>query len=263
MEETNGVIDRTFAPIFIVGCHSSGTTPLRLMLDSHRNIACGPETRFLPDFAHLTRDSWEHVSLYGFPKEYWHRKIADLFDEIKSDYAASKGKRRWADKTPRYALSLDYIDELFPTCQIVHVIRDGRDVVVSHKRRRGYPSALKAIEKWPRYIHAARAVGNNLPSWRYREVRYEDLVNDTEAAMRDLLDFLGEPWDPSVLAHDEMPHDLSTSNVSFSSERRGAGRDQAAIYRSRVGAHRSEMDPALRALLYVRSGGTLKELGYA
>jgi hypothetical protein len=263
MGETTGPTDRACVPIFIVGCHSSGTTPLRLMLDSHLNIACGPETRFLPDFAHLTRDSWEHVSLYGFPKEYWHRKIAELFDGIKSDYAASKGKRRWADKTPRYALSLDYIDELFPTCQIIHVIRDGRDVVVSHKHRRGYPSALKAIEKWPRYIRAARAVGNSLPSWRYREVRYENLVNETEAVMRELLDFLGEPWDPSVLAHDQKPHDLSTSYGSFSSERRVAAGEQAVIYRSRVGAHRRELDPVLRALLYLRSGGTLKELGYA
>jgi hypothetical protein len=51
------IVDSARAPMFIVGCQSSGTTPLRLMLDSHRNIACRPETRFLADFAHLTRES--------------------------------------------------------------------------------------------------------------------------------------------------------------------------------------------------------------
>jgi Sulfotransferase family len=255
--------DSAGAPIFIVGCQSSGTTPLRLMLDSHPNIACGPETRFLPDFAHLTRESWDRLRLYGFPKEYWHRRVAELFDGIKSDYASSKGKPRWADKTPRYALSLDYLDELFPTCQIVHVIRDGRDVVVSHRHRWGYPSAVKAIEKWPRYIRAARAVGDNLPPGRYHEVRYERLVDDPEATMRELLDFLGEPWDPAVLEHDRKPHDISTYYGSFSSERRERAREQAAIYRSRIGAHRREMDPVLRALFHLRSGAMLRELGYA
>jgi len=34
-------------PIFVVGCHRSGTTLFRLILDSHPAISCGPETRFL------------------------------------------------------------------------------------------------------------------------------------------------------------------------------------------------------------------------
>jgi Sulfotransferase family len=254
--------DSARPPIFIVGCQSSGTTPLRLMLDSHPNIACGPETRFLADFAHLTRESWDRLRLYGFPKEYWHAKVANLFDGFKTDYARSRGKSRWADKTPRYALSLDYILELFPDCQIVHVIRDGRDVVVSHRRRWGYLSALKAVEKWPHYIRSARAVGNGLPDGRYHEVRYERLVNDTEATMRELLEFLGEEWDPAVLEHDKRRHDISTHYGSFSSERRQAAQEKTAVYRSRVGSHRREMDPLLRLLFHLRSGGTLKQLGY-
>jgi len=256
------MLDRARPPIFIVGCQSSGTTPLRLMLDSHPNIACGPETRFLADFAHLTRESWDRLRLYGFPKEYWHRKVAELFDGLKTDYARSKGKSRWADKTPRYALSLDYIAELFPTCQIIHVIRDGRDVVVSHRHRWGYLSAVRAIEKWPRYIHAARAVGNGLPPGRYHELRYEQLVNDTEKTMRELLDFLGEPWDPTVLEHDRQQHDISVHYGSFSSTRRQVSQEQAPVYRSRVGSHRREMDPLLRMLFHARSGGMLRQLGY-
>ena len=256
------MVDSAHPPIFIVGCHSSGTTPLRLILDSHPNISCGPETRFLTDFAHLTRESWGPLSMYGFPKEYWHEKVAQFFDSFKTDYATSRGKARWADKTPRYAMSLDYIVELFPTCQIVHVIRDGRDVVVSHRHRRGYLAAVRAIEKWRRYIEAARAVGNGLPAGRYHEVRYEQLVNDTEKTLRDVLDFLGEPWDPAVLEYDKQPHDLGARYAAFSSLRRTTANEHTAIYRSRVGAHRREFDPLLRTLFHLRSGGLLKELGY-
>ncbi len=256
------MVDSSGPPIFIVGCQRSGTTLLRLILDSHARISCGPETRFLRDFAHITRDSWDRLSLYGFPKEYWHEKVAGLFDSFQSDYAQRRGKSRWADKTPLYALSLDYITELFPTCQVVHVIRDGRDVVASHRDRWGYVSALKATAKWPRYIAAARAVGAALPPGRYREVRYESLVTDTEGTLRSLLDFLGEAWDPAVLEHDTKPHDVAPRYGEFTSSRRSTTREGTAVYRSRVGAHRREVDPLLRTLVRVASGRTLRELGY-
>jgi hypothetical protein len=75
-----------------------------------------------------------------------------IFIFSKTEYASSRGESRWADKTPGYALSLDYSVELFPNCQIVQVIRDGRDAVASHRHCRRYVLALKAIEKWPHYI---------------------------------------------------------------------------------------------------------------
>ena len=253
----------TTRPIFIVGCQRSGTTLLRLMLDSHPNVSCGPETRFLQDFAKLTSDSWDRLSLYGFPKSYWIDKAAEFFDSFQTEYAKSRGKTRWADKTPRYALSLGYIDELFPACQIVHVIRDGRDVVASHRDRWGYWSAVKAVEKWPRYIRTARRVGDRLPDDRYTEVRYEDLVLNTDGTLHELLEFLGEPWDDAVLHHDRVPHDVAGRYDQFADQRRrdgGTGRD--AVYRSRVGAHKREIDPLLRALTLVRARSTLRALGY-
>jgi hypothetical protein len=83
-------------PIFIVGCQRSGTTLVRLMLDSHPNISCGPETRFLRSFQHITDDDqdWPRLSEYGFPKEYWHRKVAELFAGIMQDYATARGTAR-------------------------------------------------------------------------------------------------------------------------------------------------------------------------
>jgi hypothetical protein len=234
---------------------------LRLILDSHENLSCGPETRFLADMAKITGQNWRRLAHYGFPKEYWHDKIAAFFDSIMSDYAARRGKSRWADKTPLYALSLDFITELFPECQVIHVIRDGRDVVASHRERWGYWSAVKAVEKWPRYIRAAREVGAQLSPDRYIEVRYEELVRDTEKTMRGLLDFLGEPWDPTVLEHDKVEHDVADKYAPFASSRR-KGDGEQAVYRSRVGAGK-RIDPMLRLLFAVRSGRFRKELGYS
>jgi len=247
----------------VVGCQRSGTTLLRLMLDSHPNVSCGPETRFLADLARLTGESWDRLELFGFPKSYWHEKVAEFFDSFQTEYAAQRGKTRWADKTPRYALSLGYLDEVFPTCQVLHLVRDGRDVVASHRQRWGYWSAVKAVEKWPRYIQAARHAGEVMGAERYREVRYERLVGDPEATMREILSFIDEPWDEGVLHHDKAPHDVAGRYAAFSEGRRAAAGNGAAVYGSRVGAHAKENDVLLRVLTRLRQGPTLRSLGYA
>jgi hypothetical protein len=64
------------------------------------------------------------------------------------------------------------------------VIRDGRDVIPSHCDRWGWPAALKAIIKWPRYVATARAAEARLPAGRYHEVRYERLVADPRGTLR-------------------------------------------------------------------------------
>ncbi len=253
----------TRGPIFIVGCQRSGTTLLRLILDSHPNISCGPETRFLEDLAKVTREPfWPHMAQYGFPKEYWFAQFGAMFDSFQRDYAERRGKARWADKTPRYALCLDFITQAFPTCQVVHVIRDGRDVVASHRDRFGWWSAVKSIKKWPLYIETARKAGAALPADRYYEIRYEALVGDTEGSLRKLLDFLGEPWDDAVLEHDRHPHDVPSKYQQFTASRRTATKERTAIYRSRAGAGGKKLNPLLRMLFMLISARTLHDLGY-
>jgi hypothetical protein len=252
----------TAPPIFVVGCQRSGTTLVRLMLDSHPNISCGPETRFLADLAKVTGENWTRLAHFGFDQQYWHRSVATFFEQIQQDYAASRGKTRWADKTPRYALSLGFIDSLFPDCKVVHVVRDPRDVVASHRHRFGYVAAVKAAEKWPRYIRAARSAGARLGPQRYVELRYEELVTDPKGTMKGLLEFVDEPWDDAVLHHDDYLHDVADKYAIFAGGRRGEGREAGAVYRNRVGAGRKELDPALRLLVRLRAGREMRELGY-
>jgi hypothetical protein len=253
---------RARAPIFIVGCQRSGTTLLRLILDSHPAISCGPETRFLPDLARITTSDWKRISRYGFDRDYWLGRVAEFFGGFQDDYARARGKSRWADKTPMYALSIGYLDELFPQCQIVHVIRDGRDVVASHRQHWGYQSALRAVPKWPHYVRTARQAGTVLPSDRYFEVRYEDMVTRSEQTLRTLFSWLGENWDPSVLDFDRRPHDVGDRYSSLTQSRRTGG-GASPIYGSRVGAHKQELDPALRLLTATVAGPMLRELGYS
>lgn len=249
-------------PIFIIGSPRSGTTLLRLILDSHPNISCGPETHFLVDLSKIVNARWEQVEAFGFDKAYWHQKIASFFDSFQTEYAQKRGKQRWAEKTPKYTTMLGFINELFPDSQMIHIIRDGRDVVTSHRDRWGYKVAMRSINDWKRYVTLATEFGKKMPSDRYIEVRYEDLVTQPEDILHGLFDYLGEPWDPIVLKHNEVKHDMREESLSVTDDSRRTASAKSAIHSSRVGAGKSELDPLLKGMLYFRAGKLLNELGY-
>lgn len=254
---------RPTGPIFVIGSARSGTTMLRLMLDSHARISSGEETHFLQQMEPVVGKQWRLLEPYGFPRGYWIERLRHLYGDFQAEYAARRGKVRWADKDPANTLILSFVEELFPDAQHIHLIRDGHDVVASHRDRWGYRSAARAARgAWRRYVLAARAFGATIGPSRYTEVRYEALVADPEHELRRIMTFLGEPWDPATLAFDRAEHDGTERYRRFTDERREQGGDTGAVYRSRVGAGRSSLDPVLRTMLRRSSGPLLDELDY-
>jgi hypothetical protein len=250
-------------PILIVGSPRSGTTLLRLILDSHPRISCGEETHFLRDLEPIVGRHWRMVEPYGFDRAYWIGRIRDLYLGFQTDVLARRGKARWAEKDPTYTLLLPFMDELFPDALYVHLLRDGHDVVASYRDRWGYASAARAARGgWARSVRAARGLAMGPTATRYHELRYEDLVTDPERVLPPLFAFLGEAWDPVVLRFDEVEHDATDRYRRFTASRRVAGGDARAIYRSRVGAGARGLDPVLRGILRTTSGDLLRELGY-
>jgi hypothetical protein len=250
-------------PIFVIGSPRSGTTLLRLMLDSHPRVSCGEETHFLRDLEAIVGRNWNLVSTYGLDREWWLDHIRALYGDFQTEVLTRSGKARWAEKDPTYTLHLGFIEELFPNAVYVHLLRDGHDVVASFRDRWGYKSAARAARtEWARYVDAARALGARLPAERYLELRYEDLVTDSEAEAQRLFAFLDEDWDASVLDFDPAAHSATDRYQWFTAQRREAGGDDSTIYRSRVGAGGSSLDPFLRTLLRRRNGKLLRQLGY-
>jgi hypothetical protein len=251
-------------PILVIGSPRSGTTLLRMILDSHPRISCGEETHFLRELEPITGKHWRMLEPYGFPKDYWLERIRGLYTGFQADYLARRGKARWAEKDPTYTLLLPYIGELFPDALYLHLVRDGHDVVASYRDRWGYKAAARVARgEWKRYVTAARALRTGPAADRYLEVRYEDLVADPEGVLRPLFAFLGEAWDPAVLRFDEQQHDAASDRYQrFTASRRAEGGETAAIYRSRVGSGGGKLDPLLRRLLRTSSGALLRDLGY-
>lgn len=241
-------------PIFVVGSPRSGTTLTRFILDSHPSISCGPETHFLGDLHRLADTHWMRAERFDVDREYWDHLVRDFFEALHVDYMRRRGRRRWADKTPGYALHLDYIDRLFPDARFVHVIRDGRDVVASYRYRWGYRAAVKAPGQWARHVDAGLRFGRGTAADRYHEIRYEELVRNPEQVLRPLFEFLDEPWDAAVLAFNQ-------SSPLVAARREQSGED-SLIYTSRVGVGDAELDPFLRRIFNARAGRLMRELGY-
>ena len=61
-----------------------------------------------------------------------------LVESISSQFARMQGKVGEGIKKPSYALHMDEINRLFPTVKIIHIIRDGRDIVLSARNRKDF-----------------------------------------------------------------------------------------------------------------------------
>ncbi len=237
---------------------------LRLMLDSHARISSGEETHFLQQMEPVVGRQWRLLEPYGFPREYWLDRLRHLYGDFQAEYAARRHKVRWADKDPGNTMVLPFVEELFPDAQYVHLLRDGHDVVASHRDRWGYRSAARCARgSWRKYVETCRVLGAGVGPDRFLELRYEALVADPEIELRRLFAFLGEAWDPAVLTFDRAEHDGTERYAKFTAERREQGGDAAAVYQTRVGAGRASLDPVLRTMLRRSSGALLDELGYS
>jgi hypothetical protein len=293
----DGTGGRPPAP-FIVGSPRSGTTLLRMMLDAHPELTVLPETHFLPELVEACENgaTAEEATAVIVAHRRWgdfHLDQASLAARMGAAgerptassalrafydlYAESQGKSRWGDKTPEYALLMTRIESLLPEARFIHVIRDGRDAALSRIRwrlqRTGEPANVERLAKrWKRWIRRARKQGRQVT--HYTEVRYEDLILDTEKTLRGLCEFLALDWDDAVLDYhanasqrlEEIAHELpaAADRQSLAADQRLAKHAMTTKPPSpdRVAVWRTEMDPADRERFEESAGDLLTELGY-
>lgn len=130
--------------------------------------------------------------------------FADAIRRLMALYARHQGKPRYGDKTPRHALHIPLLSELFGEARFVHIIRDGRDASFAHLDREfGVRHLSQSAVNWRSHLLRAREAGRNIGAGRYRELRYEDLVNDPTAVLVPLCAFLGLDYDDKMLQYYE------------------------------------------------------------
>jgi hypothetical protein len=213
------------APFFIVGCGRSGTTLLRLVLAGHSRIEIPPETWFLLPLIErlplrerltpaqveeaiglITGDyRWPDMGIAAADFSAWARALREpsitaLMDLIYAEHLRRAGKPRFGDKTPPYIAILPEIAALYPDARFIHVIRDGRGVAVSFIDAHFEGGVWDREFEWRRAVRLGLDYRRSSLAGRILEVRYEDMVADLEATARRVCDFLGEAFEPEMLA---------------------------------------------------------------
>ena len=257
-------------PIFVGGAGRSGTTLVRVILDSHPNIVCGPELKLTPLIGQL----WHQFMTVHAPvlQEYLlepddvNELFREFFFRLVGKYWERSGKSRLAEKSPNNVFVFPRLHALFPESPLIHVVRDGRDVVCSLLEMNwvdpttGQPvdytqDAGKAAEYWVAAVRAGRSLLEH-PSARerYFEMRYEALVTEPEPELRRLFEFLGEPWDDAVMAFHEKVHDLAGESSS--------SQVSQPIYSQKMGRWKQDLSPARLEKVMVVAADFLNDLGY-
>jgi protein-tyrosine sulfotransferase len=201
-----------------VGSHRSGSTLLRFILDSHPNLACPPESKFLaalPAILRYPQVERAFASL-GFDRPKVAMRLRAFVESFLDDYAAACGKRRWVDKTPNYHKIVDFIDEIFEgEVLYIVIVRNPLDSVASLDEMVRYIDGRggSLSHEDPEIVDAMRVYGATRQAWamlwkeayetirhftigrpeRMKVIRYEDLVVDCQAKIAEVLNFLGEP----------------------------------------------------------------------
>ncbi|CAN5750581.1 hypothetical protein BH24CHL8_BH24CHL8_07900 [soil metagenome] len=205
-------------PLFLLGAARSGTTFLGDCVGRIPEISYHHEPP-----ATKAAGRYVYDRLWGFPRSRWfYRTVYAWLMRAELD-----GGRRFCEKTPTNSLLVPFLARAFPDAQFIHIIRDGRDVAVSHLQKPWLLAASKGstqrepggyllgpyapwwvedgrekefeatsdlhrvIWAWRRYVEAASRDGPSLGEQRYLEIRYEELLADPCGHGERMLDFMG------------------------------------------------------------------------
>jgi hypothetical protein len=264
---------------FVLGCQKSGTTWVQQLLDEHPEIICRGEGRFGPVLLPLlqqTLRAYNERHTAGPELNFTDQQLEYLFVTTVAlalgNAVAGRDVKCVGEKTPEHSMLAPAFARIFPRSRFIHVIRDGRDGVVSgwfHGQRVGesFTTRFKDLadyvefyvtRHWIPYIQSARSVGQTAPH-RYFELRYEDLLTEPEPIIRRMLEFLGvDPSDDAVRR--------CRDNASFEKLARGRKRgdeDRGSFYRKGVaGDWKNHFDDGCVQAFARHGGEMLRALGY-
>lgn len=210
------------SPIFIGGLDRTGKTPLRLILTSHSNIAISRRTymwskyyqrygdlhlkenfenclqqmlnskniQFLePDEASIRKKFWEGEPTYG-----------RLFAIIQMDFARRWGRGRWGEQMGMLESYADPIFASYPNAKIIHMVRDPR-LRYGEKFANNSPKPGKLGWETGRWLNSIELANRNLERYpsNYKILRYESLFVDPQLMIKEICDFIHEPFEPGML----------------------------------------------------------------
>jgi hypothetical protein len=200
--------------VFLIGAPRSGSTLLARMLGSHPEIFAPAEPHLIPPLAHLgfhervdqapydpvitQQGLRSFVSLLPGGESEWLAALRSATDHLYVRALSTSGRRVFVDKTPAYALVLDFLAKLYPDARYVVLTRhpmavwsffDG-DSAAAHARNPVLERYVPAIARFLRERPVPLV-----------HVRYEQLVEEPEAALRAICEHVGVGFDAGMIEY--------------------------------------------------------------
>ncbi|WP_261340349.1 sulfotransferase family protein [Novipirellula maiorica] len=226
---------RPFRFIFVGGSARSGTTLVQKMLCAHSCVCGGPEfdhaVPAMKLFARMSSPQQLERQKFYYSEE----EVSDRFREFYAslfDGLASRnpGLKYVSEKTPANIAAAADLLRLFPDAFYVNVMRDGRDVVLSHQKvlNRFKQQHGKKGKKWW-FEYSVRDVSRkwNSDIERYYEmmasdsisprimnVKYEEIVSHPEKVLKPILEKLGLDFEPQLSKPESVDKEQLGYNVN-------------------------------------------------
>jgi hypothetical protein len=268
-------------PIFVFGCARSGTSLLSRILNRHPDIAVpfechvfnlyAPLLRFYGDLGvRVNRERLVDDVLSSFYFRHWQPRpdpravlaairgdgLGNVFDAILTTWTRSVGKPRWGEKSPHHIEYWEQLHEIYPKAQVVHIVRDGRDVALSLLRARfGPKTVFAAAGYWRAYLLHVERMKQTTAARDVFELKYEDLVREPQQQVRDLCDFLGEPYSDELLRYYE-------TGTPYPTDRDNLRNLQMPIMRDNAEKWKTRLSPSEIRIFEAVAGDMLERYGY-
>lgn len=201
------------SPVFVVGMPRSGTTLTEQIIDAHPRAFGAGELGLVADmFRDLAKD--ETNPYETAPDEYDPdalREAAQHYRDRTHELAGHRDVDFIVDKAPLNCHYLGLIALAFPDARIIHCRRDPRDNCLScffQLLNAGHAYSFN-LRSCGRYYRNYRQIMDHYESLLSSpqvgvpifDNDYEGMVADQEQRTRDLLDFIGLPFDPACLEY--------------------------------------------------------------
>jgi hypothetical protein len=211
------------APVFILCTLRSGSTLLRVLLDSHTQIHSPHELHLRYISASLDQ-KWSERSMkeMGLDQK---RMTYLLWDRILHRELSGSGKPIIADKTPNNVFIVEQLKEAWPDARFIFLLRHPAAIARSRQGLKGEDfDPDKNVDLIRRYCEALDAAHETYPG---HTVRYEDLTADPARETRRICEFLGVPWEPAMLEYGQFDHGRFKAGLGDWADKIKTGRVQA------------------------------------
>jgi len=246
---TNKQMDRSRRPVFVMGCHRSGTNLLFDMLLSAGGFAIyrghlDIYKMFLPKFGSPGKrgnrermvEAWLRSNGYrrsGLTAKEIRAKLldgcrtgGDFIRIVMDEIVRNQNAQRWVIYDPDCVLYLPEVKADIPEALFIHIVRDGRDIALSLKKMEGFKplpwnvgssrDLLPTAAYWKWMVRSGESHGRRIPA-DYIEVRYEDLVSEPRETLATLSRFLDHELDYERIQQAGLGR-LRETNSSFREE---------------------------------------------